>query len=137
MFDRYLVCEEDFRNVTSGGKVTGFQVKSLLSNWRGMPLSLIEDVGVKIDGESFPRDQIRVTVGGHTYALDEMRSLANVRWQFAERATITVIKPGGLAPGIHDVEISQRIRTGLAALPAGQAVVQPSSVGKRKMTLVV
>jgi hypothetical protein len=102
-----------------------------------MPLSLIEEVGVKVDGQAFPHDQIRIGVAGHEYSLDEMRSLVNVRWQFDEIATITVMKPGGLAPGIHEVEISQRIRSGLTALPPGQAVVSPSSVGTRKMTLVV
>ena len=136
MFETYLVCEEGFKNVVDKGAVTGFQVKARIANWRGMPLSLINDVSISVDGTMFPRDQIRVSVGGGTFTLDEMTQRADVRWQFDELATITVLHPGGLAPGLHDVTVSETIRTGLNVLPGNLAVQPNASVGKRKMTLV-
>jgi len=136
MFEPYLVCEEGFRNVVENGQIAGFQLKARIANWRGMPLSLINDVSVSVDGTTFPPDQIRLSVGGHTFTMDEMTQRADVRWQFDELATITVLHPGGLAPGLHDVSVSETIRTGLNVLPGNLAVQPNASVGKRKMTLV-
>ena len=137
MFERYLVCEDGFRNVRRGAEVIGFQVKSRISYFRSMPLSMIEDVGVKVDGRSYAREQIRVGLRAGQFTLEQMKSRHDLRWQFAEDGVLTVLAPGGLAPGLHDVEVSQLLRLGLAALPPGQAVLIPLSVGKRRMTLVV
>ena len=63
MFEPYVICEQGFRNVSENGQVTGFQLRLRIANWRGLPLSLIEDVRVRVDGESFPRDAIQVAVG--------------------------------------------------------------------------
>jgi Domain of unknown function (DUF6379) len=135
MFEAYLVCEAGFKNVRDNGRIVGFQVKSRISNWRGMPLSLIEDLGVTVDGEKFPRNSLRVNLGGHDYSLDDMKDKVDARWQFDEIATITVQKPGGLAPGLHDVEVTQQFRTGLAALSPSLASHPVPTVGKRRMTL--
>ncbi len=67
MFEAYLVCEAGFKNLRENGRIVGFQVKSRISNWRGMPLSLIEDVGISVDGEKFPRDSVRVALRGREY----------------------------------------------------------------------
>jgi hypothetical protein len=141
MFERYVICEEGFKNVSEKGQVTGFQLRLRIANWRGLPLSLIEDVRVNVDGVSFPRDTVRVTVGGHTFTLDEMIPRSDVRWQFDELATVTILKPGGLTQGIHEVAVVEQIRTGLAALPTSQlpssvASMIGTNVAKKKMTLV-
>jgi Domain of unknown function (DUF6379) len=140
MFESYVICEQGFKNVSDKGQVTGFQLRLRIANWRGLPLSLIEDVRVRVDGESFPRNTIQLAVGGHTFTLDEMIPRSDVRWQFDEIATVTVRKPGGLAPGVHDVAVVEQIRTGLAALPTAQAPSSAASIGTnvatRKMTLV-
>jgi Domain of unknown function (DUF6379) len=141
MFERYLICEQGFKNVSENGQVIGFQVGLRIANWRGLPLSLIEDVHVRVDGESFPRDAIRVAVGGQSFSLDEMTTRSDVRWQFDEIATVTVRKPGGLTQGIHEIAVVERIRTGLAALPTSQlpssmATQIGNNVATKKMTLV-
>jgi len=135
MFEAYMVCEAGFKNLREKGQIVGFQVLSRISNWRGMPLSLIEDVGVVVDGERFSRNRIRVSLGGHSYSLDEMKDRVDARWQFDEIAVIAVAKPGGLAAGLHDVEVIQQFRTGLAALSPALAVRPVPIVGKRRMTL--
>jgi hypothetical protein len=142
MFERYLVCEQGFKNVSEKGQVTGFQIKLRIANWRGMPLSLIEDVKVTVDGETYPRDAITLNVGGQSFKLDDMVTRSDVRWQFDELATVTVHKPGGLAQGMHEVAVVERIRTGLAALPTSQvpssvAAAIGTNVATRKMTLTV
>ncbi len=141
MFERYVISEEGFKNVSEKGQVTGFQLRLRIANWRGLPLSLIEDVRVNVDGVNYPRDSVRVTVGGHTFTLDEMIPRSDVRWQFDELATVTILKPGGLAQGMHEVAVVEQIRTGLAALPTSElpstvASMIGTNVAKKKMTLV-
>ena len=45
---------------------------------------------------------------------------------------ITVQKPGGLTPGIHDVEVSEVIRLPLAALNQRTAVPQRGALDNEK-----
>jgi Domain of unknown function (DUF6379) len=142
MFEQYVICEQGFRNVSEKGQVTGFQLRLRIANWRGLPLSLIEDVRVNVDGVAFPRDAIKVSVGGGSFTLDEMIPRSDVRWQFDEIATVTIRKPGGLAPGMHDIAVVEQIRTGLAALPTSErptgmvALAGSPNVATKKMTLV-
>jgi len=140
MFERYVICEQGFKNVSEKGQITGFQLLLRIANWRGLPLSLIEDVRVRVDGESFPRDAVRVAVGGHSFTLDEMVTRSDVRWQFDELAVITIRRAGGLTLGMHEVAVVEQIRTGLAALPTSQLPSSMASgiannVATRKMTL--
>ena len=136
MYDRWLIVEEGFKNVRQNGQVTGFQVRVRIGNYRGLPLSLIDDMQVKVDGQSFSRDQIRFTVAAGTFTLDELKQRPDARWQFTEFATLTVLNPGGLTPGFHTVEVTEKFRSTSGALPAKQGPAA-DSVGMKKMVLVV
>jgi hypothetical protein len=57
-----------------------------------------------------PRGDIRLTLRGRTWTLDEMETEYGDRWNFGEEATITVLRPDGLAPGPHRIEIAERLR---------------------------
>ena len=80
MFEKYIVVEEGFQNVRENGQITGFQVRARIAEWRGMPLSMIEDVSVRVDGEEFPRENTSLSVGGHTYPVTTMKNEAEARW---------------------------------------------------------
>ena len=104
MFDKYMICEHDFRNVSEAGKITGFQIKARLPYYRGIGISMIESLGVVLDGQRYPREAIRITLHGNTYTLDEMEQEYEDRWEFGEEGVVTVQKPGGLAAGLHKIE---------------------------------
>jgi len=105
-----MICEDGFENVTEDGVVTGFQFKVRITYYRGVVLSLIEGFEVTVDGETFDRDAITFTVRDRTYTLDELEEDGVTRWEFGEKATLTVQKPGGLAPGEHTIEAAQQLR---------------------------
>jgi hypothetical protein len=124
------ILDRGFKNVLQNGKITGFQLEVKTGYYRGTYLSLVEDFEITVDGEKFKRDQIRFTVGNHTYTLDELANLTDVRWPFQEAAILTVSKPGGLKTGMHDVQVVQKTR--VSYMP-----VQPSVYTfRKKMTLV-
>jgi uncharacterized protein DUF6379 len=110
MFEKYMICESGFRNVSDQSQIKGFQIQVRIGYYRGMPLSSVEDYAVTVDGQAVPRDQVRFSVGGRTFTLDEMESKPDFRWQFDEIATVIVRKPGGLMPGMHEIEVTQKLR---------------------------
>jgi len=116
MFDRYMICEEGFRNVVGNGRREGFQFDVRITYYRGIVLSMIEGFEVAVDGEEFSRDAIAFTVRDQTYTLDELERDAETRWEFGERATLTVAKPGGLMPGKHTIVTAQQLR--ISYMPA-------------------
>jgi hypothetical protein len=124
------ILDRGFKNVVQNGKIAGFQLQVKTGYYRGVYLSLMEGFEVTVDGETFTRDQITFTVGNHTYSFDEMANRTDVRWPFTEAAILTVNKPGGLKPGMHDVQVVQKTR--VSYMP-----VQPSVyTSSKKMTLV-
>ncbi|WP_044559175.1 DUF6379 domain-containing protein [Azospirillum sp. B4] len=110
MFDKYMICEEGFGNVVEDGQVVGFTFLARLPYYRGIGLSMVEDIGVVIDGEPVSRQDVRFTVRGRTWTLDEMETEYTERWNFGEKAAVTVRRPNGLAPGRHRLQLSERVR---------------------------
>lgn len=110
MFDHHIICEEGFRNVSDAGSVTGFEFQARLPYYRGLGLSMVEDLSVSVDGVEVPREDIRFSVRGRSWTLDELETCYDDRWNFGERATIFVKRAGGLAAGRHQLKLSERLR---------------------------
>ncbi len=110
MFDQYMICEYEFRNFSEGGHITGFQFHARLPYYRGLGLSMVEDLAVTVDDQRFPRDAVRVSLHGNTYTLDEMEQEYEDRWEFGEEGIVIVRKQGGLAAGLHKIEMEDTLR---------------------------
>jgi len=110
MLDHYMICEGGFKNITEGGEKTGFQFGARLPYYRGLGLSMVEDLAVTVDGEPVPRDQILFSVRGKDWTLAQLETEMEERWEMGEVATVKVKRPGGLPPGKHNVELAERLR---------------------------
>lgn len=110
MMDNKMICTDLFENVEENGEVVGFAFLGRLPYYRGLGLSMIEDIIVSVDGEPVPREAIRFSVRGRSWTLDEMESEYGDRWNFGEKAKITVLKAGGLPAGEHKIEFGVRMR---------------------------
>ena len=117
MFDKYMIVGEEFKNVEKDGKVVGFQVGERLPYYRGIVLSVIGQTDLAVDGEHYSPDQISVTIHGNTYRLSDLENQISDRWEFGEVGILTVDKPGGLEPGEHKLELTQRMN--IAYVPFG------------------
>lgn len=109
MYPRHMYNPDSFKNVEADGKATGFQFDCRIQYYRGVTLSIIRDLAVTVDGEEIKRDDIRFTLEGDTFTLNEMETVVTYRWKFGQFATITVLKDGGLAPGKHHICSTQTI----------------------------
>jgi hypothetical protein len=130
MFDKYMLITRGFQNVTQNGQITGFQMKVRITYYRGVFLPLLTGFAVTVDGEEFKPEQMRFTVNDHTYTFEELGKAEKVHWNFGDPATLTVLKPGGLKPGIHQVEIVETVK------PSYMPATGFTGHTKRKITLV-
>jgi hypothetical protein len=105
MMDNKMIVEDSLETVDGG-----FAFLGRLPYYRGLGLSMIENIEVSVDGEAIPREDIRFAVRGRTYTLDQMETVHDDRWNFGEKAQIIALKAGGLAPGQHTIGFAVRMR---------------------------
>ena len=111
MAGRQIFNPDGFCNVTENGKTVGFSFAFKAQYYRGFTLSILRDIAVTVDEESFNREDIRLTVNGKTFTLEECRTVIDpdYRWEFGDFATVTVLKEGGLPAGSHHIHAHQSI----------------------------
>jgi sugar phosphate isomerase/epimerase len=107
---QYNILQHGFKNLPDDSNPTGFQLLVKSNYYRGVVLSLIEDIEVSVDGVRFERSRIGFQTGGRTYRLHEMEQVSDVHWPWLEPATVSVDHPGGLTPGVHDVLVVVKLR---------------------------
>lgn len=105
MMDNKMIVEDSLESNDNG-----FAFYGRLPYYRGLGLSMVEDIVVSIDGEKVAREDVRFHVHGNTYTLDAMETVYDDRWNFGEKAKIIVMRTGGLPAGTHKVEFAVRMR---------------------------
>jgi sugar phosphate isomerase/epimerase len=94
------------------GDVTGVEIYVRSDYYRGVPLCLVEDVEVKIDGVSYGKDKIGFEIDGEFFSFDQMSTVTAFYWNFGHLATVVIDLPGGLDESKkHEVYFSYHIRT--------------------------
>lgn len=101
MLESHIIQTKGFKNVEGG-----FQVAVRCPYYRGIWASLLEGAELTVDGETFPRDGVTWTLGGRSYTTEQLAEAVEDRWAFEEPAVLTVQKPGGLEPGLHEIEVA-------------------------------
>jgi hypothetical protein len=118
MFEKYMILENDIQNIVENDKIIGFQFGARLPYYRGLGLSMVEDIGVKINGQAIESEQISLSVHGNTYTLKQMETEANDRWEMGEVGHISVKKDGGLSKGEHQLNLMLNLRISYLPFPA-------------------
>lgn len=118
MFDKYIIDPAIVRNTGPADAPTGFSFTSKLGYYRGLGLSMIEELAVSLDGELLPRSAIRFDEGPGALTLDEMEKAYDRRWSFGAPATILVEYPGGFPKGRHRLSLQQKLRISYMPFPS-------------------
>jgi Domain of unknown function (DUF6379) len=130
MYETQMILTRGFQNVQKDGQTVGFQMQVKTAYYRGIFLDIVGGFDITVDGRSFTRDQLRLTLGGRTFTMDEAARCEDVHWDFGTPILITVMTPGGLAPGLHDVKLVQTVNP--SYIPKGMF----QTTGHKQMTLV-
>ena len=131
MFESQMILTRGFQNVYENGQPIGFQILLKTAYYRGVFLDIIGPIEITVDGAKYSGDQLRLTVDGRTFTLEEAGRTENVHWDFGTAMIVTVLTPGGLKPGIHEVTVTQGVNP---------SYVPPNlfrATGHKRMTLVV
>lgn len=118
MFDSYIIGDGTVHNVETDGEVTGFAFDTRITYYRGLGLSMVEPFEVVVDGEAVPGTDLRFTLNGRTWTFDEMANDFDARWELTETAELTVLKPGGLSAGTHELDVTEVLRVSYLPFPA-------------------
>lgn len=135
MLEKECIQSRGFRNVLMDGEIAGFQVAIRLLYYRGVWLSQLRPATVIVDGETFSGDHVTWTIGGRTYSQAELAQHGDIHWALLEPAILTVAKPGGLAQGMHDVEVKFTYSASYMP-PAMDDLFGRMAVHKRRLVMV-
>lgn len=117
MFDKYLINAQSIRNIGPADAPDGFAFEAKLGYYRGLGLSMVEELTVSVDGNELPREAVRFDEGHGPLTLDEMATAYDRRWAFGTEATILVTLPGGLK-GEQEVALRQKLRVSYLPFPS-------------------
>lgn len=137
MLEREHIQSRGFRNVTTDGDITGFQVAFRSNYYRGVWLSQLRPATVIVDGSTYSGDQVTWTIAGITYAQSDLATLGDVHWELLEPAILTVRKPGGLAQGYHDIEVKYAYSASYMPPMMDELMVTFSSAPLKRRLLLV
>lgn len=118
MFDKHLIDAGSLRNVGPEEAPTGFSFEAKLGYYRGLTLSMVEELAVSVDGEESERASVRFDEGPGPLTLDEMETAYERRWHFGTAATILVDRPGGFPAGEHELGLRQKLRISYLPFPS-------------------
>jgi len=130
MYESQMILTRGFQNVYENEQPIGFQILLKTAYYRGSFLDLIGAIEITVDGTKYSRDQLRLTVNGRTFTMDEAGRAEDVHWDFGTAMIVTVLTRGGLKPGSHEVEIT---------LGMNPSYVPPNlfrATGHKRITLV-
>lgn len=131
MLESHVIQTKGFKNV-GDDQPSGFQVAVRCPYYRGIWASLIEGAELQVDGETFPSDAIRWMLDGTTFTNADLAEATGARWPFEKPAILTVERPGGLEPGLHEVQVAITWRWSYIPVE-----MQPTTnISKRKLVLV-
>ena len=118
MFDNNVFLADSCKNVEENGTVIGYEMKTNITYYRGIPLSMVEYVKVAADGEEVPTEDIRISLDQEDwFTLKEAETVTSYKWEYGEPLYVRVLKDGGLSKGTHKVKLTVATRTAYIPVP--------------------
>ncbi|MEZ5767226.1 MAG: DUF6379 domain-containing protein [Paracoccaceae bacterium] len=125
MFDRFFVREDSLVNDIENGEVVGFSLAVRNANYRGVYLSLHNGYYLSIDGVEYGRDVQTFEINGAAPRdFEEIKTAVHEHWDYDDEGILHVRKPGGLAPGEHNLRIQQSVLAAYGYRPTDEEWVR-------------
>jgi hypothetical protein len=120
MFDNYVFTKDSCHNVEENGKIIGFEMQTLITYYRGIPLSMVYEVGISVDGIPVPREMLRISLDQvEWFTLAESETISTYKWEYSEPMYVRVLVDGGLRKGEHDIRMNLSVWPAYYPMPAG------------------
>jgi len=128
-YNKILICDDEITNVVVEGVTIGYEFKIKYPSYRGAFLSCIEQLEFQIDGEKVDKKAVLFYLNGKQFLIDELPELFKEYWFVRDKATICVLKDGGITSGEHQVNVFMKHRVPYTGY-FGQYLVLDSNVTK-------
>jgi len=109
-FEDKVLQEDSLRNIKVNGNTVGFHVGIHLNYYRGLHVSCVEKLELKVDGQAVPEDRIVFGINGKKFMISQLKYLFSEFWGIKMMAHLEVYNGAGLAEGEHDVELILELR---------------------------
>jgi hypothetical protein len=113
MYEKYMILPEMAKSTENG-----FEFGARLPYYRGVSLSMVEEIEVTIDGEILPKSAVEISINGRNYTLEQRENEVDDRWEMGEVALLKVTKAGGLPKGEHTLGLKINLRIGYMPFPS-------------------
>ena len=118
MFDNNVFVNNTCKNTVKNGETIGFEMQTLITYYRAIPLSMLEYVHVSVDGEAVPDEDIRVSLDQiDWFTQKEAETVTTYKWEYGDPLYVRVLKEGGLSQGSHQVKLTVAVRTAYIPVP--------------------
>lgn len=102
--------EGSCRNRVIDGSCTGYEVQIDTLSYRGIWISTIEDLQLKVDGVEVPKSHMLFFCNGISYSIDDMVTHTENFWGCLDPGILRVYQVGGLSKGEHTFELTIKKR---------------------------
>ena len=109
-YNNILICKDPIVNVEANGQTIGYEFFIKYPSYRGAYLSCIEGLSFEMDGREIPHGDVFLELNGKQFLLDELKDQYKEYWFILNKATVRVLKEGGLSAGPHAVRVVMRHR---------------------------
>lgn len=118
MFDNNVFTKGTFKNIEEDGKVIGYEMETLITYYRGIPLSMVEYIHLSVDGVVVNDDDILISIDKiDWFTQKEAETVTTYKWEYGEPLYVRVLKEGGLSVGEYDVKLVLATRTAYIPVP--------------------
>jgi hypothetical protein len=100
---RSFLRDEPVRNVTRFG-IAGIKIAVNLTSYRSLPLSCLEGLLLKIDGEDIDVSDARLLLNGCEHRFTDLAGLSHLWWFILDPGAIVVPCARPLSPGSHQID---------------------------------
>ena len=109
-YNKILICKDNIQNVIVDDVVIGYEFKIKYPSYRGTFLSCIEELTFKMDGEKIYKEDVYFFLNGKQFLIDELPKCFKEYWFVRTKATIRVMKEGGIKAGEHSLNVFMKHR---------------------------
>lgn len=109
-YNNILICKDPVVQVEANGQAIGYEFRIKYPSYRGAYLSCIEGLSFEVDGRAVPQHEVFFQLNGKQFLLDELKDQYKEYWFIRDKATVRVLRDGGLPAGPHDVRVIMRHR---------------------------
>ena len=132
-----VITDDTLKNNYVNGEKAGYQFEIRLGYYRGHFLSAIDAFEVSVDGEKVADQDLRFCINGKEFAPRQLKECFTEFWRLTEPATIKVIKKGGLAEGMHHLNVHLMLRVPYMQIGPGHQFMPLDSGQEKELKLVV